>query len=144
MEEQTAETILSRIANIRQRFERNGFKFTDGKLQERPRCFGIATGCTLELVGEAEVEQATMVAVMAHDAEGTARLNGFRMAALMALLAGDAGVKWVGDTMKRAGQQPGRVARVEDMLGPWQLALVNNRRKSALTLKAKRLDLQKH
>lgn len=140
MTEPTAGSTLTRIANIRQRFERNGFKFTDGKRGEHPRCFGVAAGCTLELIGEAEVEQATMAAVMAHDAEGTARLNGFRMAALMALLAGDAGVKWVGDAMKRAGQQSGQVARVEDTLGPWHLALVNNRRKSALTLKAKRVQ----
>lgn len=127
---------LSQVANIRQQFEQRGFRFTDGKLGERPRHFGVTKHCTLELVGEAAVEQATMVAVMAHDAENTARLNGFRLAALLALLAGEEGVKWVGGAMKRAQTMPGQKPKVESVVGGWKLALTVNRQKSVVTLKA--------
>lgn len=137
--EQTIE--ISQVANVRQQFERRGFAFTEGgKLKEQPRCFGVAKGCTLELVGGEAIEQATIVAVMAPDDEKTSRLNGFRMAALLALLAGERGVKWIGWAMKRAQGVPQSKVTVKDTLGGWQLTMVVNRGKSAVTLKVRASD----
>jgi hypothetical protein len=130
-------TELSQVANVREQFAKRGFNFTDGKMVDKPRCFGIAKGCTLELVGEAVIEQATMVAMMAPDAQEIARLNGFRLAALMALLAGQQGAEWIGWAMKTIQTNNGTRITINDTLGAWKLRLIVNRRKSSLTLQAK-------
>jgi hypothetical protein len=126
---------LSQVANVREQFAKRGFKFTDGTWQGMPRHFGIAKGCTLELVGEGAIHHVTMVAIMAPDAQDTARLNGFRMAGLLAILAGTSGVEWVGWAMGKAKEVPGSKVTIRDNLGNWAIVMVVNRAKSVITLK---------
>ncbi len=131
------EIVLSQVANVRQKFTENGFAFTDGKLGDKPRCFGLAKGCTLEFVGEAAVESATMVTVMAPNDLKLASVNGIRLSAFMALLAGHDGVRWASWALTTAGQQQGEIVQVEGTVGAWQLRLVSNRKKSTATLKVR-------
>lgn len=131
------------LSNIKKVFGENGFKFAEGEFRRDSwRVFGLIKGCTLELVAPTEsdvVSQATIVGVLALNDTQLAFLNGRRMAALMALLTGPVGVDWVRDNMVKA-TTPNQISVVEDVLGEWSLRLVYNRRKSSITLKAKRVQ----
>lgn len=132
------------LLNIKEQFAKNGFRFAEGKFRrDLWRVFGLARGCTIELVAptvDDVVSQATIVAVLAANDTNLAFLNGRRMAALMALLAGPVGVDWIRDGILEA-TTPNQASVVEDVIGEWSIRLVYNRRKSTITLKAKRLEL---
>jgi hypothetical protein len=124
------------IAKVKEEFAKNGFVFAEGKLRDKPRYFGTKAGCTLELVGADRVEQATIVAQMAPDAPEIARLNGRRMAALMALLVGNGGVEWLGATLGQMQAVQGDV-KAETVLGTWQVRMIARRSKSVVVLKVR-------
>jgi hypothetical protein len=134
MSDQIAEQ--AQVARVQEEFAKNGFVFTSGKLRDKPRHFGTKAGCTLELVGADRVEQATIVAQMAPDAPEIARLNGRRMAALMALLAGNGGVEWLGAVLKQM-MVVGNDVKAETVLGAWQVRLIARRSKSVVVLKVR-------
>jgi hypothetical protein len=124
------------IAKVKEEFAKNGFVFTSGELRDKPRYFGTKAGCTLELVGADRVEQATIVAQMAPDAPEIARLNGRRMAALMALLVGNGGVEWLGAVLRQM-MVVGNDVKAETVLGAWQVRLIARRSKSVAVLKVR-------
>lgn len=131
------------LLNIKEQFAKNGFRFAEGKLRrDLWRVFGLTRGCTIELVApisEDVVSQATIVAVLAANDTDLAFLNGRRMAALMALLAGQEGVDWAHRNILEV-TTPKQVSVVEDAIGEWSIRLMYNRRKSLITLRAKRLE----
>lgn len=126
---------------LRDIFSERSFAFADGKLKStgQPRAMGIAEGCSLEIVGEPAIAWATMVAIMAPDDEKLAKLNGLRLSALMGVLMGQAGVKWIGRMLTEANKhrRAGRVKIGDSLLG-WRLALVVNFQKSTITLKVQK------
>jgi hypothetical protein len=129
----------TQVGSVLEEFGKRGFSFTTGTWQGKPRHFGLAKGCTLEVVGKGAIYHVTMVAMMAPDDQDTARLNGFRMAGLLAILAGVSGVKWVGWAMNRAQGVQGSKVSIKDNLGNWSIVMIVNRAKSAITLKVRGL-----
>lgn len=126
------------ITIVRELFASKGFAFTEGKLKEKPRYFGLAKGCTLELVGTGTIEQATMVAIVAPDQLPLAQQNALRMTALMALLANEAGARWCSSALKMISANPATEQTLEDTLVGYGLRMVSNRTKSTITLRIRK------
>jgi hypothetical protein len=126
------------ITIVRELFASKGFAFTEGKLRERPRYFGVAKGCTLELVGAGTIEQTTMVAIVAPDQLPLAQQNALRMTALLALLANEAGARWCSKVLKMISANPATEQTLEDTLVGYDLRMVSNRAKSTITLRIRK------